>query len=88
MDRFIDWRAEIKEAYFPKLDSQVASRSWPARSAHQKLSNLRREVDQIVLDIDDLERWRDRIFEAISSGVIRNVSEGETFFFSKIFLTD
>ncbi|KAJ8926016.1 hypothetical protein NQ315_009871 [Exocentrus adspersus] len=72
VERFIDWKGEIKEAYFPKLDSQVASRSWPARVAHQKLSNLRREVDQIVVDIDDLERWRDRIFEAINKGVVRD----------------
>ncbi|CAH1106365.1 unnamed protein product [Psylliodes chrysocephalus] len=72
VERFIDWRQPIAEAYFPKLDSLVASRSWPARVANQKLSNLRREVDQITTDIDDMERWRDRIFNAISSGVARN----------------
>ncbi|KAJ8971928.1 hypothetical protein NQ314_000471 [Rhamnusium bicolor] len=72
VERFIDWKSEITEAYFPKLDSLVASRSWPARVANQRLNNLRREVDQIVLDIDDLERWRDKIFEAINSGVVRS----------------
>ncbi|XP_023309916.1 uncharacterized protein LOC108904736 [Anoplophora glabripennis] len=77
VERFINWKEEIKEAYFPKLDSTVASRSWPARSANQKLSNLKREVDQIVLDIDDLERWRDRIFEAINRGVVRNSDGSE-----------
>ncbi|CAH1106364.1 unnamed protein product [Psylliodes chrysocephalus] len=72
VERFIDWRQPIAEAYFPKLDSLVASRSWPARVANQRLSNLRREVDQISTDIDEMERWRDRIFNAISSGVARN----------------
>ncbi|CAH1101426.1 unnamed protein product [Psylliodes chrysocephalus] len=72
VERFIDWRKPIAEAYFPKLDSLVASRSWPARVANQTLSNLKREVDQITTDIDELERWRDRIFNAISAGVARN----------------
>ncbi|XP_050510955.1 phenoloxidase 1-like [Diabrotica virgifera virgifera] len=71
VERFIDWRKAIPEAYFPKLDSLVSSRSWPARVANQKLSNLRRETDQITQDIDDLERWRDRIFDAIHSGNAR-----------------
>ncbi|XP_049822106.1 phenoloxidase 1-like [Aethina tumida] len=72
VDRLIDWKQPIREAYFPKLDSLVASRAWPARVANQTLSNLRRPVDQISVDIDDLMRWRDRIFDAIHSGVIRN----------------
>ncbi|XP_023012800.2 phenoloxidase 1 [Leptinotarsa decemlineata] len=72
VERFIDFRAEIPEAYFSKLDSLVASRTWPARVANQKLSNLRREADQIVVDIDDMERWRDRIFNAINTGIVKN----------------
>ncbi|CAH1163694.1 unnamed protein product [Phaedon cochleariae] len=72
VERFIDWTSEISEAYFPKLDSLVASRSWPARVANQKLSNLRRETDQITIDLDDMVRWRDRIYAAINSGVVRN----------------
>lgn len=74
VERFMDFDQPIKEAYFPKMDSLVASRSWPARVANQKLSNLRREVDQITLDIDELKRWRDRIFDAINSGTVRLVS--------------
>ncbi|CAG9864099.1 unnamed protein product [Phyllotreta striolata] len=77
VERFIDWRQPIAEAYFPKLDSLVASRPYPARVANQKLSNLRREVDQITQDIDDMERWRDRIFNAISSGSVRNENREE-----------
>lgn len=81
VERLIDFDQPIKEAYFPKLDSLVASRSWPARVANQTLSNLRREVDQIVVDIDDMKRWRDRIFEAINSGFVRGVSTVLCFLF-------
>ncbi|KAF2892247.1 hypothetical protein ILUMI_13924, partial [Ignelater luminosus] len=70
--RFIDWRSPIPEAYFPKLDSLVASRAYPARVANQKIQDLRREQDQVRIDIDQLERWRDRIFTAIHSGVVRD----------------
>ncbi|XP_056629808.1 phenoloxidase 1 [Diorhabda sublineata] len=72
VERFIDWRKAIPEAYFPKLDSAVSSRSYPARVANQKLSNLKRELDQIVQDVDDLERWRDRILECIHSRRVTN----------------
>lgn len=71
VERYIDWKAPIKEAYFPKLDSLVGSRSWPARVSNTTIQNLNRSVDQIKLDVDDLIRWRDRIFDAIHSGFVR-----------------
>ncbi|KAJ8979152.1 hypothetical protein NQ317_006344 [Molorchus minor] len=71
VERFNEWKTEIKEAYFPKLDSLVASRPWPARVANQKLRDLNRPVDQIKVDIADLERWNQRIFDAIASGEVR-----------------
>ncbi|XP_045478104.1 phenoloxidase 1-like [Harmonia axyridis] len=73
-ERLLNLREPIKEAYFPKLDSLVASRSYPARVANQSISNLNREVDQIHQDIDDMERWRDRIFAAIHQGYIETES--------------
>lgn len=73
--RFNEWKEAIPEAYFPKLDSLVASRAWPARVENQMLSDLRREQDQITQDLDDLRRWRDRIFEAIHSGSAQDVKE-------------
>ncbi|XP_030746161.1 phenoloxidase 1-like [Sitophilus oryzae] len=69
-ERFIDWDSPIQEAYFPKLDSLVSSRAWPARVENQRLKNLRREVDSVIIDLDDLKRWRDRIFAAIHSGSV------------------
>lgn len=73
VERLTSLKEPIKEAYFPKLDSLVASRSYPARVANQAPSNLNREVDQIQQDIDDMERWRDRIFAAIHQGYVENV---------------
>ncbi|KAL1138896.1 hypothetical protein AAG570_008958 [Ranatra chinensis] len=70
--RLLNWNDPITEGYFPKLDSLVASRVWPARVANTRLSDVNREVDQIKFDIQDLERWRDRIYSAIHSGSIVN----------------
>ncbi|KAG8229579.1 hypothetical protein J437_LFUL010170 [Ladona fulva] len=64
--RLHDFREPIPEAYFPKLDNMIASRNWAAR-----------EVDQLVFDIQDLERWRDRIIEAIQIGRVVN-EKGES----------
>lgn len=66
--RFHNWREPIPEGYFSKLDSLVASRTWPARSAGAMLKDINRPVDQLNFDLQDLERWRDRIYEAIHTG--------------------
>nr|ACM41728.1 pro-phenoloxidase 2 [Diabolocatantops pinguis] len=60
----------IKEAYFPKLDSFVASRVWPPRNSNVTLSDVDREQEQLKFDIQDLERWRDRMFDAIHRGTV------------------
>lgn len=71
VERFLDWRKPIAEAYFPKLDSLVSNTGYPARVANSVIQNINRERDQIKLDISDLERWRDRIFAAIHSASIQ-----------------
>ncbi|CAL7941780.1 unnamed protein product [Xylocopa violacea] len=63
--RFINWNEPIPEAYFSKLDSIVASRIWPARTAGAVLKDVHRPINKSKFDIQDLERWRDRIYEAI-----------------------
>ncbi|XP_076237383.1 phenoloxidase subunit A3 isoform X2 [Calliopsis andreniformis] len=68
--RFINWREPIPEAYFPKLDSIVAGRTWPARPSGATLQDINRPADQVNFDIQDLERWRDRIFEGIHAGSV------------------
>ncbi|XP_054082817.1 phenoloxidase 2-like [Zeugodacus cucurbitae] len=66
--RFNNLREPIAEGYFPKMDSLVSSRAWPPRVEGTILRDLNRELDQINVDVSDMERWRDRIFEAISQG--------------------
>lgn len=68
--RFNNFREPIAEGYFPKMDSLVASRAWPPRFENTRLSDINRERDQISLDVSDLERWRDRIYEAIHQGFV------------------
>ncbi|CAH1396533.1 unnamed protein product [Nezara viridula] len=74
--RLVNWRDPLEEGYFPKLDSLVASRVWPPRFANTKLNDVYREIDQIKFDLQDLERWRDRIYAAIHSGTVVN-DEGQ-----------
>ncbi|KAK7794457.1 hypothetical protein R5R35_003821 [Gryllus longicercus] len=64
--RLLNWREPIPEAYFPKLNNGLASRVWPPRQADARLQDVRRS--DAVIDILDLERWRDRIMEAIHTG--------------------
>lgn len=71
--RFNNVRDPIEEGYFPKLDSLVASRAWPARPANSKLSDLSRDLDQIRYDLNDLERWTDRFVQACHQGFVVDV---------------
>lgn len=73
--RLNNFREAIKEGYFPKMDSLVASRAWPPRFNNTRISDLNRELDQIRVDVSDLERWRDRIFDAIHNEAATDVSK-------------
>ncbi|CAG9791144.1 unnamed protein product [Diatraea saccharalis] len=68
--RYKDFRAPIAEGYFPKLDSNVASRSWPPRFAGSTIRDLDRPVDQIRADVSELETWRDRFLQAIENNAV------------------
>ncbi|CAG9825513.1 unnamed protein product [Phaedon cochleariae] len=72
VERLIDWDSPLKEAYFPKLDRIVTGRSYPARVANQRMQNLRREIDNSFVDVDDMKRWRDLIYGAINSGRVKD----------------
>ncbi|CAG4931475.1 unnamed protein product [Colias eurytheme] len=65
--RFSNFREPIEEGYFPKLDSQVASRAWPPRFANSTIRDIDRPVDQIRADVSQLETWRDRFLDAINT---------------------
>ncbi|TMW39359.1 hypothetical protein DOY81_015561, partial [Sarcophaga bullata] len=68
--RFNDFRQPIAEGYFPKMDSLVSSRAWPPRFDNTRITDLKRELDQINVDVADMERWRDRILESIHQGFV------------------
>ncbi|XP_073947872.1 phenoloxidase subunit 1-like isoform X2 [Choristoneura fumiferana] len=70
VEPYQDFRGPISEGYFPKLNSQVASRAWPPRFAHSRIQDLDRPVDLIRADVYQLEIWRDRFLEAIEAGAI------------------
>ncbi|CAH2052543.1 unnamed protein product, partial [Iphiclides podalirius] len=70
INRYRNFREPIEEGYFPKLDSQVASRAWPPRFSGSTIRDLDRPVDQIRSDITELETWRDRFLQAIESNSI------------------
>ncbi|XP_058804268.1 phenoloxidase 1-like [Phymastichus coffea] len=72
--RLANWREPIPEAYFPKLDSMVAGRAWPARPAGFVLSDVNRPGDNMRFDISDMERYRDRIMEAIHTRSVRSAN--------------
>lgn len=66
--KFSNWREPIPEAYFPKLDSLTSSRGWPPRQSGMRWQNLKRPVDGLNVTIDDMERFRRNIEEAIATG--------------------
>ncbi|XP_043489078.1 phenoloxidase 1-like [Polistes fuscatus] len=72
--RLINWREPIPEGYFPKLDSLTANRNWPSRPSGAILRDINRQADQLDFDIQDLERWRDRIYEAIHTRMITTIN--------------
>lgn len=71
--RYNNFREPIAEAYFPKMDSLVASRAWPARASNTRISDLNRELDQIRYDVRDLEQWVSRFVEACHQGYVQDV---------------
>ncbi|KAL0867933.1 hypothetical protein ABMA27_008607 [Loxostege sticticalis] len=77
VEKFSNFRAPIPEAYFPKLDSLTSSRGWPPRQANMVWQDVDRPADDIKVTLDDMELWRTRIEEAISTGRVR-LPNGDT----------
>lgn len=68
VERLTNLREPVPEAYFPKLDALISSKNWSSRQSNTILQNLNRPTDQVVIDVQEVERWRDRILDAISLG--------------------
>nr|WGN96286.1 setae polypeptide [Ochrogaster lunifer] len=77
VQKFSNWREPIPEAYYPKLDSLTSSRGWPPRQANMTWRDLKRPVDLLDITIDQMEKWRTAIEEAISTGTVIK-SDGTT----------
>lgn len=67
-------REAIPEGYFPKIVRSSNNRAYPPRARGTTLSDLNRIDDDTVVQVADLERWRDRIFQAIDQGFVLDVS--------------
>lgn len=63
-----NFRERIPEGYFPKIVRSLNNRAYPGRPNDLFLQDVNRDDDQI--EIAELERWRDRIFQAIDQGYV------------------
>ena len=71
---FSNFREPIAEAYFPKMVRSSNNRGYPARHADTVLKDVNRADNNTEVSVSDLERWRDRIMEAIDAKFVLNVS--------------
>lgn len=67
-------REAIPEGYFPKIIRSSNNRAYPPRVSNARLSDVNRVDDDAIVEIGDLERWRDRIYQAIDQGFVVTVS--------------
>lgn len=61
-------RAIVPEGYFPKIIRSSNNRSYPARHPNSLLQDVNRP--EAVVELADIERWRDRIYQAIDQGYV------------------
>lgn len=69
--RFVNFREAIPEGYFPKIIRSALNRAYPPRMTNAVLQDVERE--DVRVEVADLDRWRDRIYEAIDQGFIVSV---------------
>lgn len=63
-----NFRERIPEGYFPKIVRSLNNRAYPGRPNDLFLQDINRDDEQV--EIAELERWRDRIFQAIDQGYV------------------
>ncbi|XP_037049326.1 phenoloxidase 2-like [Bradysia coprophila] len=63
-------RVPVPEAYFPKIIRSSNNRAYPPRHANSMLSDVNRPGDNTIVELGDIERWRDRIYQAIDQGYV------------------
>ncbi|KAJ8973716.1 hypothetical protein NQ317_009310, partial [Molorchus minor] len=68
-----DWKAPIKEAYFPKLD-RLVSKGLTCKIGKFTIEKPQQSYRRIRVDVQALERWRSAIFDAIDTLEVKDVS--------------
>uniref|UniRef100_A0A182MF15 Tyrosinase copper-binding domain-containing protein n=1 Tax=Anopheles culicifacies TaxID=139723 RepID=A0A182MF15_9DIPT len=63
-------REALPEGYFPKIVRSFTNRAFPARPQNTILRDLNRIEEDVVLTINDIERWGSRIAESIDGGYV------------------
>lgn len=63
-------QAPIPEAYFPKMVRSLNNRAYPARHDNQVMRDLNRTDSDTVVTVNELQRWRDRVYQAIDQGFV------------------
>ncbi|XP_053683757.1 phenoloxidase 8-like [Sabethes cyaneus] len=69
-----NFREPIAQAYFPKMVRSVDNRAYAARPERYTLKNIDRSVEGLKFTIGEMEMWRDRLYEAIDSGFVKDKS--------------
>lgn len=64
-------RVPIEGGYYPKITSSSNNRTFPARVPDTKLQDIDRE--DLKLELAELERWANRIIQAIDQGFVTSV---------------
>lgn len=59
--------------YYPKMTTVTSQRNIPPRQNNVYWQNLRRSEEDIMITVNDMERWRDRVIAAIDEESVINV---------------
>lgn len=73
---FSDFGGEIRDGYFPQLNTLVANRSWPSRPDRTTPMSVVREEEELRIDIDEMKTFVNRYREVVTNGVVVS-DEGE-----------
>ncbi|XP_077295703.1 phenoloxidase 2-like [Arctopsyche grandis] len=74
--QYNNFREPVKEGYFPKLQTILASRGWTPRQENMMIQDLDRPVDEIRMTVSDFEIYIRRIYDAIHSGMVMDRNGG------------
>lgn len=68
-----DLRGILHEGYFPKIIRSSNNRAYPNRVESYFLTDIIRPEDGVIVHINNLQLWRDRILDAIDIGYVIKV---------------